>query len=239
MEPIKIVYTFSFGKAWQQKKEFPLIINPESLEIDRPAMESLPDWARLDFCQCPNCTLTQGESPFCPVAVNLVSTVHGLSALLSYDDVMVEVQTKERTSSGKTTVQEGVRSLVGLIMAVSGCPHTIYFKPMARFHLPLASEAETIYRAASMYLLAQFFLKKEGHPTDMDLEGLKKIYHNIQLVNYTMAARIREASKTDSILNAIVELDIYAQTLSIVIEDSLDEIRHIFAPFLDDNEGGK
>jgi len=103
---------------------------------------------------------------------------------------------------------------------------------MARYHLPLANDHETIYRAASMYLLAQYFLKKEGKPVDFELEGLKEIYHNIQLVNYTIAERLRVASKTDSVLNAIVELDMYAQTLSFVIEESLEELHSLFAAYL-------
>jgi hypothetical protein len=37
-------------------------------------------------------------------------------------------------------------------------------KPMARFHLPLASEEETIYRATTMYLLAQYFLREVRSP---------------------------------------------------------------------------
>ena len=45
---------------------------------------------------------------------------------------------------------------------------------MAQFHLPLANDSETIYRAASMYLLAQYFLKREGRDADLEIEGLKK-----------------------------------------------------------------
>ena len=59
-------------------------------------------------------------------------------------------------------------------MATSGCPHMDFFKPMARFHLPLANAEETVYRATSMYLLAQYFLQREGKEADMELEGLKK-----------------------------------------------------------------
>ena len=50
-----------------------------------------------------------------------------------------------------------IRSLIGLIMALSGCPHMEFFKPLARFHLPWASLEETTLRSASIYLLMQFF----------------------------------------------------------------------------------
>jgi hypothetical protein len=76
---------------------------------------------------------------------------------------------------------------MGLIMATSGCPSLSYLKPMARFHLPLATAEETVYIATSMYLLAQYFLQKEGHKADLNLEGLLEIYHNIELINQAIA----------------------------------------------------
>lgn len=232
MKPIYFKYIFSFGPDWEKKQVFDIKIDAKSLELLNPPTITLPSWTLLEFYQCTICPLKSTDHPYCPVAVNLVTVVQGMGSLISYDQVQVEVQTRERTITGKTTVQQAIRSLIGLLMAVSGCPHTAYFKPMARFHLPLSSEAETIYRASSMYLLAQYFKKKDGKTIDLDFKGLKKIYQDIQLVNYTMAARLREASKNDSILNAIVELDIYAQTLTFVIEDSLKEFRSLFSPYL-------
>ena len=77
---------------------------------------------------------------------------------------------------------------------------------MARFDLPLASDEETVYRATSMYLLAQFFLKKEGSQTDLELDGLARIYENLQIINVAIAERLRAATTTDSSVNAIVVL---------------------------------
>ena len=107
-----------------------------------------------------------------------------------------------------------------------------FFKPMARFHLPLASAEETIYRATSMYLLAQYFLKKEGQEVDLDLAGLKEIYSNIRIINETMARRLRAISEKDVALNSLVILDVFAQTLPFVIEESLKEVRYLFMPYL-------
>ncbi len=65
-----------------------------------------------------------------------------------------------------------------------------------------------------------------------NLRGLEEIYTNIQVVNYTIAERLRAATKSDSVLNGLVELDIFAQTLSLVIEDSLEDIRFLFDSYL-------
>jgi hypothetical protein len=122
--------------------------------------------------------------------------------------------------------------MLGLVIATCGCPHTVYFKPMARFHLPLSTEEETIYRAASMYMLAQYFLEKKEKTVDKELQGLRQIYINIHLVNSTIVSRLRVASKTDSSINSIIMLDMFAKAMPYVIEEHLDEIRYLFAPYL-------
>lgn len=99
---------------------------------------------------------------------------------------------------------------------------------MARFHLPLSDEEETIGRAASIYLLKQYFLKNEGKPADFDLKGLVEIYDNMHTVNTTIASRLRAASKTDSAVNAIILLDVFTYVLPFSIEAYLQEIKYLF-----------
>jgi hypothetical protein len=47
-----------------------------------------------------------------------------------------------------------------------------------------------------------------------------------------MATRVRSGSKTDSSVNAIVLLDMYAKAMPYVIRQSLEELRYLFEPFL-------
>jgi hypothetical protein len=237
MEIITIRYCFLVGDGPDKVEEvFDLHLDTKNLELKDNIPKVLPDWAKLDFYQCSNCPLDVRKHPYCPMAANLVNIVKRFDSLLSYNEIHLVVTTKERTISQLTTIQRGVGSLMGLVIATCGCPHSVFFKPMARFHLPLANNQETIYRAASMYLLAQYFLRKKGKPVDWNLRGLEEIYANIQVVNYTIAERLRAATRTDSVLNALVELDIYAQTLSLVIEDSLEEIRFLFESYLNPRE---
>ncbi|MCK5057962.1 MAG: hypothetical protein KAT34_15000 [Candidatus Aminicenantes bacterium] len=233
MDTITIRYSFKFGR--NKFEVFDLQLDTKNFELLGNTPEVLPAWTKLDFHQCPNCPLKVSEVPRCPLAVNLVNIVKKFDSFISYNETLVVVTTKERIISQVTTVQRAVGSMMGLIIAASGCPHTNYFRPMARFHLPLANDEETVYRAASMYLLAQYFIKNNGEAVDFDLSGLKSIYRNIQLINYTVAERLRAASKSDSVLNAIVDLDVYAQTLTIVIEDSLEELQSIYRPYIDKN----
>lgn len=227
---LDIQYQFRFPDGGSL--DFTLSLNARSLEQVENDQKKAPAWTSLGFHQCPNCPLDAKTHPCCPVAVNLVKMTEECGGLWSYDKVHLEVTTPERIVSKDTTMQAGVSSLLGLAMATSACPHAEFFKPMARFHLPFASEAETIYRATSMYLLAQYFLHKQGREADLDLDGLVKIYRNLQIINSALAARLRAASEKDAAVNAVILLDLFAKVMPYTINDSLDEIRYLFAPFL-------
>ena len=225
------VIRYCFRMPDNSRADFKLELNPPDLELKGNIPEHLPAWTKLDFHQCSNCPLDVFSHRYCPLAANIVNVVQRFDGLISYDKVKVDVITKERRISQQTTIQKGISSMLGLVIATCGCPHTAFFKPMARFHLPLASEEETIFRATSMYLLAQYYLRKECRIADFEFEGLTRIYHNMQIVNVAIAERLRAAAMTDSSINAIVILDSYAQALPLAIEKSLAKIRHLFSPY--------
>ncbi len=228
-----------------QRIEYTFILPGERTEVFEVTLDAdgqqkaptgyLPDWTRLEFNQCPNCPLNPDDSPHCPIAAQLADLVQRLDEVVSFDQIDLEIKTDERTVSQHTSAQQGASALMGLIMATSGCPNTAYFRPMARFHLPLASEQETFYRSASMYLLAQYYRRKAGQEPDFRLDGLRRIYEIVQVVNRHIAKRLRAAAKTDSAVNAVVLLDMFALVFPDAIEESLDDIRGLFRPFLVDD----
>jgi hypothetical protein len=230
MGTVNIQYKFTLPD--QSNEIFDLQFDSADLVLINNIPSTLPSWTDLAYYQCPNCILDPDIYSFCPLSANLVNIVNRFKGLLSFDKVTIDVSTHERIVSQQTTVQRGISSLMGLIIATSGCPHTSFFRPMARFHLPLSSKEETIYRATSMYLLAQYFLNKEKYKADLELEGLKIIYENAQIVNTSIADRLRAASDTDSSVNAITLLDMYAQSMPFAIGDSLEDIKYLFTPFL-------
>jgi len=209
--------------------EFNLEIDEATETFIAPVHSSPPFWSHLDYQQCENCPLSKAESPHCPVALNLVPLIELCSSSVSYENVKMEVVTAERTvSNDNTTLQRVLSSILGLIMATSPCPHTEYLKPMARFHLPLASPEETIYRTTSMFLLAQYFRHKAGLTTTLELDELTRIYQNLQIVNRALARRFRAAISEDATLNAIILLDLLSQSVTWSIEDGLEELRYLF-----------
>jgi hypothetical protein len=230
MRNIEIEYCFQI--EGDQSESYQVILDPVTLQSVETDIDTLPDWTDLTFHQCGNCPLANSETDHCPAAVNMVRLVQRFNQLLSYDSTMVVVITAERKVYSQTTVQRGVCSLMGLLMASSGCPLTAFFKPMARFHLPFASTEETIWRATSTYLLAQYFQQQKGSPPDVCFQGLSDIYDQIQTVNQSFAKRLRSACQHDSMINGIILLDMFAKSMPTAIEASLEDIRHLFEPYL-------
>ena len=192
MENVAIRYCFILPDG--SEEVFNLQLDAQTLDLVGNILEPLPAWTILRFHQCPNCPFTADTHPHCPLAVNLVNVVNHFDRLLSYKEIHVDVMTGERSVSQDTTVQEGVSSLMGLVIATSGCPHTAFFKPMARFHLPFSSEEETMYRATSMYLLAQYFLKKYG-AANKCVGGISKEALDC-LISYPWPGNVRELENT-------------------------------------------
>lgn len=230
MAPIFIEYRFQHEDDLEDVFSFE--IDSKKIQVINSSFISLPDWTQLSFHQCSNCPLDQEQEARCPAAVNMVGLVTQFDQLLSYDETKVMVVTAERTIYSHTTIQHGVCSLMGLLMAASNCPLTAFFKPMARFHLPFASTEETIWRATSTYVLAQYFLHSEGRQPDLDFTGLSRFYNEIQVVNLSFAKRLRSACQQDSMVNAIILLDMFAKSMPSAIEDSLEQLRHLFIPHL-------
>lgn len=229
---IDIAYRFRCADGDKRDAALCIKLDAATLEATRCAGHAHPDWTRLGIHRCSVCPLEPGSSPHCPAALAFVEIMDEFGPLLSYTEVDVTVVTLERTVTAKTSVQRALSSLVGLSMATSGCPILARFKPMARFHLPLATREETMFRSVGAYLIAQFFLKQRGQTPDMELRGLRETYDLIHEVNVGLANRLREIPAGDAHLNALVILDLLAHALPYSIDDGLAELEHMFASFM-------
>ena len=234
MTPLALRYRFTLLNGRQEL--FELVIDRSTLELARPAPHPAPAWARLEFHQCPNCPLKPDVQALCPAAAKLADIVPRFEPLLSYDSVRVEVETEERAVVGETTVQQALSSMLGLIMATSGCPHTAFLKGMARFHLPLATEEETLFRSVATWLLVQHLRERAGRPPDAGLAGLQQIYAELRTVNASFTRRLRAAGRADATLNALVLLDVFAILVPSAVDESLGELGETLRPVLDSFE---
>jgi hypothetical protein len=221
-----INYHFLFKDG--SEEYFPIKLRLDDLSLVSESEIQKPAWARLEFNQCENCPLNKNKHPFCPVAVSLADIIPKFHDKKSFETVLLRVATPERIYEKVTPLQAGLGSLLGIFMVTTGCPRMRPLKPMARFHLPFATIEETVYRAASTFLLGQYFRLKKKKSTDWDLSGLVKTYEEIQVVNMGITDRLRSISEEDANANAIVVLDVFAKALpsSIVVE--LRELEYLF-----------
>ncbi len=229
-ETISFLYRIHADEA--EGFEYLVRLDAQTLAQVREANEAPPAWTGIDMHRCAHCTLSREQHAHCPMAVALAPVVDAVSPLVSFATVDAEVETPQRTCRVTTSVQQVLSSLFGLIMATSDCPLMLVLRPMARFHLPFATREETIYRATASYMLSQYFLHQDGLPADLDLEGLREAYQRIQEVNMGIAERLRFYASGDATVNALVILDLFAQTLPLAIAEHLSDLAHLFAPYV-------
>ncbi len=206
-------------------------VDPERTPAPPDAPEGTPgepDWVALEYQQCDNCPLETASCRRCPAAADLLHILQAFRDVDSTARATVYVVTQERTYMRRCDVQTGLGSLVGLVMATSGCPILSRMKPMARTHLPFASIEETIFRTASAYLLEQYFVARRGAAPDFELDGLRDLYARLSVVNVAFARRIRTAAERDAGLNAITQLFSIGTLVSLSLDENLDLIAPMF-----------
>ena len=226
-----ITYHFKFPETGEDTISYRFGIDDKSgfyfsKEAEHPETEQ---WAELEYCKCSNCPLVKVSEIHCPIARNLFNLVYFFKDTVSYKKATVFVETPNRTYAKNASVQEGLFSIFGAIMATSGCPHMDFLKPMARFHLPFASAEETIFRTASTYLLRVYLEKqKNKDQTEISLAGLTEKYQEVELVNQGILKRIGSVAKADCDKNAVVILNTFAQLVGMELDNDLSSLNEIF-----------
>ncbi|PWT91159.1 MAG: hypothetical protein C5B54_05840 [Acidobacteria bacterium] len=234
-EVLTFRYKFNFENG--VAKEFAVELDKTTLGLINQPREDHPDWTKLEFNKCPNCPLDSKVHPHCPIAINISDLIAFFKDLISYEKTYMAIETDSRTYIGKVSLQEGIKSLIGLYMVSSGCPVMDKLRPMVLIHAPFPTLRESIYKLISMYLLAQYFAKREGKEPDWSLKRLIELCNDIQVVNRSFFKRVREVKVKDASLNALVALDSFAvYTASSIEDDNLDEIRALFKAFLEEGK---
>lgn len=230
---IRIHYEFNLKNGIQ--KQFSLNLVSPTLALESRPKLPYPAWTVLTYHQCFNCPLYPEQHPHCPVAVNLAEVIEFFKDFLSFEQAEVRIHTETREYYTRTPLQEGLRSLIGLIMVTSGCPILNKLRPMAYTHLPFSSLEETKYRAISMYLLAQYFLYREEKKPDWEIKNLARIYEDIIKVNQDFFRRLASIGPKDASLNALASLSCFASVLSFSIKDDyLEDLKALFTVYLDE-----
>jgi len=227
---LRFRYKFQFENG--EEKLFDVLLNEQTLQVVDNSYTSNPEWSKLKYQQCQNCPL-KDDVEYCPVAVNIAHLIDEFKFSTSYDKTWVVVETPERTYAQETTVQNGLSAILGIYMVTSGCPVLDYLRPMVRFHLPFATMNETVFRAVSMYLIAQYFRERKGLEPDWNLEGLVKIYKEIGILNKGMWNRLSKASSFDANVNALIVLNTFGDALRFSLKQDLEQLSPLFTKYME------
>ncbi len=221
-----IKYSFKFSDS--RHIEFEVNLDRKTLIAVSPQESKECSWTRLDFNKCEHCPLDSKKHRNCPIAYNISGLANYFSEKLSTEEIDVTVITEDREYFKKDTIQHGLRSILGIYTATSGCPHMNILKPMARFHLPFATVEETMYRYVTSYLLGEYFQYLKGAAPDFELDGLIRKSESVDMVSYGISKRIEEITVGDANNNAIVILNAIGLMLKIEIDSKLDSLKYLF-----------
>ena len=181
--------------------------------------EAHPEWARLGYQQCACCPLKESDCAYCPAATRINEVIETFIDSQSIERVKVTVTTAGRSYFEDCDLQVGINSLMGLMMATSGCPVLKELGAMASFHIPFCNTRETLHRTVGSYLIKQYFKQLKGEEPDWELKKLKELYGVLEGLNQDFSKRIQASASSDALSNAII---IFFAT-SVVVANSLDK----------------
>jgi hypothetical protein len=220
---MQIEYQFEFPDAPATRVCVDLDRKPDSRRI-----ATAPDWTKLGYQQCQNCPLNPSLNSHCPAALDVHALLGALPATATYKRIDVCVTSPQREYRKVVTVEEGVRSLMGLVMASSACPVFGMLRPAARHHLPFASVEEQTLRMVSFYLMQQYFKAHEGKAPDWPLTQLIQHFKTLQLVNHAFWQRITGHVQNDANARALLSFFTLSGNLSASIDQQLDHVYDLY-----------
>ncbi|MCK5148132.1 hypothetical protein KAR48_15360 [bacterium] len=191
------------------------------------------EWLLLERFQCKHCTLSTNNRKTCPAALSIKPLLERFSHCMSYETVDAIVHKGDVEYRASVSSQHALRSLSGLVMALSACPVLKKLRPLARHHIPFIEQDHTVIRFTGHYFIGQYLRAQEGKSPDWELEGLLELLNQIHVVNVNIAKRLRLAAEKDSMVNGIVILDTSAQHAETDIRDQLMELKSLYHSYLD------
>ncbi len=193
----------------------------DSSKIVQDVREEAPDWALLEHQKCSCCPLKTPDCRYCPVALRIDEVLTAFSSNNSTDRARVTVETPERNFFRDCDLQVGINSLLGTMMATSGCPILGQLGAMASFHIPFCTTQETLNRTVGSYLTRQYFVQLEGGEPDWDLEHLRELYDVLGVLNQDFFRRIRSSINSDAVSNAVIMFFATSVMVSTSLEQQL------------------
>lgn len=226
LDPNTVRYTYQIGD-----EQMNFNIGTSEADTVTPkdmAAGDFPEWTRLDHKQCACCPLKKETHSHCPAAIRVHEVLETFKDFKSVERVNLSVETERRTYVQDCDLQSGLNSMLGLLMATSGCPVVGKLRTMATFHMPFCSFEETLFRSVGAYLTKQYFIKQEGKEPDWELDGLKLFYQELEELNQAFSKRIREMDQSDAVSNAIIIFFSASIVVAFALDEQLQEYKDYF-----------
>jgi len=171
-----------------------------TLQIGSFAFTSQLPWVRLEFCQCPACTLAPETNPTCPVAEVLAQYARDLADRTSFERVKVHVVEEDgrHVILKSVPLQNVVGELARLAVYQAGCPVGRKIKP-AMVRLPAFPSNNEILQALALF----FALLSKGESDSLSAEQ-DAFMQSLHEVFGCLSKRLEDAGKGDVYLNAVV-----------------------------------
>jgi hypothetical protein len=224
MDESLLSFTYQFNFEEGLPKTFEAYLDRTTLSLVLPSSYNIPAWAK-SF----RCSQSPPEDSCCNIYENISHLIEEFKSLDSFIPCSISVQTPERSYGLKADVQRGLSSLLGLYMATSGCPFLNFLKPMARFHLPFASNEETIFRSTGSYLIGQYLQAKKNNQGDFEVSQLPKMYSRVSKINNEIIGHLRQQYYGhDANANALIILENFAQIFADFLPEELEEFTSFY-----------
>lgn len=225
LEPNIVSYNYHIG---EEELHFSISTADPAFSPAEIAAGQFPDWTRLEHEQCACCPLQAKNCSHCPAAIRMYEVLEKFKDYVSIQQVQLTVKTQRRTFIQNCDLQSSLNSMLGLLMATSGCPVVGQLRSMATFHIPFCSIEETLFRSVGAYLTKQYFAQQEGKVPDWQLTGLKQFYDELEQLNQAFAERIRSIERSDAISNAMVIFFSTSIIVASALEENLEEYKAYF-----------
>ncbi|MBU2489751.1 MAG: hypothetical protein KKA60_10205 [Proteobacteria bacterium] len=196
-------------------------------------MVEMEEWMLLSAHRCPGCEIEPDSRLTCPAALAVSPVIRAFGDRVSHDPVDVTVERDNIRITTTTSTQQAVRSILGLLLALSSCPVMKMLRPMAHFHLPMGDAKNTVFRVLGTFLIAQYLRQSQGLAPDWSMAGLLSLYEQIHEVNVHLAERLRAASLNDAAINSLVILDALGQEVGHTLTKNLEKLRPLFSMYLE------
>lgn len=213
---------YRIEKPCGQVIEIPIVLDPQGLRQTageaEPSLRDDPDYRHQT---CSGCERHYGG---CQAEKAITPVVAAVDDLLSTDSIRTEVRQEGRTVSLESPAPRALASLLGLLMASSGCPRLQPFRAMALFHQPFATAEENAVRAAGFWLMRHW---ARNHAASEPFAELQALWEDLEDVNRHVSTKLLAHSQSDVASNGVAYLDVLAKMGTLGLDTVLDTLRPV------------